>query len=347
MFSLLDLTCFFLPLAMLPGLVSAATAPRWAVLALALPLLLWKVDVRAVPHKWLLAAILGYAAASVLWMEVPLDAVPGIWQLALMVAAFAVGSQSSDLRRPLRLMAIATALMLPLVALQAVGYNGLPQTAAPSGLFLNKNVLAELAAAMLVASLLMTDWLVAGLLIAIVLMTKEKAAFFALAVAFAVYLWPRSRVAATVLVLCVIGAGVALLDSASAASRFDIWLDTLQGMTPFGHGIGSFYTAFPEASTRMDLLSARPEQAHNEALHFAFELGIGASLLVLLVVVSLRGRQRETERLVLVAILAESLLAFPLHMPVTAFVAALVAGRLCGRIDGAGDHEHAGGACHA
>jgi hypothetical protein len=328
MTALLNLLCLLLPLAMLPGLMSAGTTPRWAVLALLVPPMLYWVDWEKVPHKRLLIATLVFAAFSLLWMEVRYDGYLELWRMTLIFSAFAVGAVCGNLERPLTLMAVSLALTLPLVFFQALGYQGIPQTAPPAGLFLNKNVLAESAAALLVAMTFLRRWHIAIPLLVITLLAQERAAYVGMTAAVILYLWPRRRSLAYALLAC-IGVSVLVMSSTpSALDRFGIWQDTLQGVTWMGQGIGSFFTMFPATATHIDTMLVRPEQAHNEFLHFLFELGIGSAGLWALGYFAIRGKQ-ELERLVFASIVAMSLFAFPFHMPLTAFLAALVAGRLC------------------
>lgn len=326
--NLLELTCFILPLSALPGLLSAATVPRWAVLAVFVPMMLWSVDVSKVPGKFLLLWIFSFAAISLLWVEVPLDGQAGLWQLALLLATFCIGTAAGKIERALVLMALSVAVTLPLVLLQLLGYDGIPQVAPPGGLFLNKNVLAETAAALLIPVLWYKRWWLAAALVLILIAAREKAAYVGLGLAVVVWAWNRHPRSARALALSGLPVLGYFATTTSATARFDIWMDTLAGMTWLGHGVGSFYTAFPAAASHMDILTVRPEHAHNEILHFAFEMGAGALFVGLLAFRTLLGRH-ELEKLMLLCILGEGIFAFPLHMPTTAFLAALVAGRLC------------------
>lgn len=326
---LLSLVGLLLPVAMLPGLMSAGTVPRWTVLAFLVPLMLYWVDWRRVPHKVLLVSILAYAAASLYWIEVVPDGQLELFRLTLLLAVFCVGSVCVSIERCLTLMAVGVAMTLPLVILQTLGFSGIPQTAPPAGLFLNKNVLAESAALLLIAMLYLRWWVLSLVLFLIVVLAKEKAAYVGLVAAAIVYVFPRYRIAAYLLIAAsAVGVGL-LISTPSALDRLDIWQDTVNGVTAFGQGVGSFYSMFPYAATHSNVIVIRPEHAHNEYLHFLFELGAGSLLISALAYYALRG-MLELERLLLVFVMAVAVFAFPLHMPLTAFVAALVAGRLCG-----------------
>lgn len=327
--------------------MSAGTVPRWTVLALLLPIMLYWVDWRQVPNKVLLVLIALYAAASTLWAEVKPDSYLELFRLTLLIAAFTIGAVSGSLERLLRVMAIGVAVTFPLVLLQVVGYVGVPQTAPPAGLFLNQNVLAESAAVLLIAMAYTRQWFLAALLLAIVIMAREKASFVGLAIATIVYLFYRMRMTAYALMFaCAVFTGM-MISTGSAIDRLDIWQDTLRGVTFFGNGIGSFYAVFPAEAVHTNVIEVRPEQAHNEYLHALFELGVpGLALCLALACQALRG-SLELERLMLVFILAVSIFAFPLHMPFTAFVAALVAGRLCSSQRDAGRRATHDGSRHA
>jgi len=97
----------------------------------------------------------------------------------------------------------------------------------------------------------------------------------------------------------------------------DIWSWTVANLSWFGWGVGNYITVFPVM-----------EFAHNEPLHFAFELGLGSVFLWLVFAWALPGSRAPAERAMLVAVLAEGMVGFPLHHAATAFVAAACAGHL-------------------
>jgi hypothetical protein len=231
----------------------------------------------------------------------------------MLAAVFCIGSASLSISSPLKAISIGLSLMIPLVIAQSFGYQGIVQVASPAGLFINRNVFAEACAVLFVAMLYLKAWWYLPPLIVGLILTQERAAFMGIALSLIAYLaMNRKNLSRRMLmVLCAALLGLILTVTAttyfsrmdrsekvvkldfSAKERVDMWLDTVDGFTVLGRGIGSYYVAFPEKATRMPTISRRPEYAHNEPLHFAFELG------------------------------------FPLHMPLTAFIAALCAGRLC------------------
>lgn len=346
---MLNILCGLLPVAFLPGLISGATSPRWALMSFLIPIMLWTVDMRKIPHVKILAAILLYCAISIAWMEIRLDGYMELWHMALLVGVFAIGASTERIEKPLYWMALSVAITAPLAALQSFGYIGIGQVAEPAGLFINKNIYAEISAALLVAMILSRQWAITIALSVIVVLTQEKASFVALVVAATIWLWPRYRVFSFLMIVVLFVCGYFMLSHGMANSRIDIWADTIQGMTVLGNGIGSFWTEYPTSATHYDVLNFRPEHAHNEILHFLFEIGIiGTSMLAAVAYFAIHGRgAREVEYLVLVCILTESMFAFPLHMPTTAFLASLVAGRLCRVLPDDGGSRHEGRDCHA
>jgi hypothetical protein len=114
----------------------------------------------------------------------------------------------------------------------------------------------------------------------------------------------------------------------SLSERFDIWRATLSGLTPFGHGSGSFEGLFPIYSN--DLLNGlylRPLYAHNDLLHLAFEYGM-FSLIPAAMAALLLARSVSPLRCVLAVFVIVGLFGFPLFMPATLFLASIVAGHL-------------------
>jgi len=293
---------------------------------------------------------LGYASLSLCWSASPLDSLNWLWRAYLLAAVFFIGSALPSIEKLLRVMSISLSFLLPLVVLQQLGYQGIPQTAPPAGLFINKNLLAEAAALLFVAMVYLRLWWCTVPLALLLLLTQERAAAVGLILALIVFMAPRlkllPRKALIMSMTMIIGLGMLIalstyhranqmtrLDT-SSKERLVIWQDTVDGLTVLGRGIGSYYVAFPQKATRLATETMRPEFAHSEPLHFVFELGLGSLLLAALGCYVLRGAHHELERLIMVTFLGISFFAFPLHMPVTAFIAALCAGRLChGRDD--------------
>lgn len=335
---MLSAFAFGLGVAFWPGIASASIAPRWALLSVGLPLILARTRVSTTPGHWLLFALWAWAAISLLWTLVPYDGVNALWQLSLMAAAFLIGAELPSLR-PIYLGLSAAMGVCALISLfQLAGHSPVPEVVTPGGLFLNKDMMAEVAAPVLVAATLLrlSPLAKAGALLGpliCVVSAGYRGAILGLVVALLAWLWDRSKlmivaiILACVVLLAVDGERATRLPS--IAERAAIWRDTIDGLTLWGRGVGSFYSAYPEHATRENTAINRPDHAHDEPLEYAFELGLpGVLLLGALVLLAMAGPRFN--RVVLACLLGESLVGFPLHLPITAFLAALVAGRLCG-----------------
>lgn len=321
---------FGLVVLFIPGLPSAATTPRWVFIAIVTPLLLIRAapTVVTVGHA-LGAAFLAWGALSLLWAFNVQDGLHDLWKFVVLGIVFWLGSAQNNLRAVLVGMGLGLAVNSAVVVAQFYGWGVLPQTAAPGGLFFNKNFGGELAA-MVLAGLVAERlwWLVPGLLPTIVL-CQSRGGMIALGVAAIAALWHCQRRLAVLVAASVVALGGYLWFTAdSAAQRRQLWLDIWDGMQFWGKGIGAFFLSFPEHATRIDALALRPSQAHNDMLQLTYELGPGALFAAGLLVFALRGA-RNTAYYVLIVFLVEGLVGFPLYMPATAFLAAFVLGQLC------------------
>lgn len=319
---------FLVGVAYLPGVMSAAAVGRWTVAACGVALLLWTIRIKPGPGHWWGLAFLGWCAASMLWTASMEDTAGSLLQLAVLAGAFCIGAETRDIRPCLIAVGCAALVSALFVVTQAGGVH--PVYAAPAGtwpgLFLNRDTGAEFAAAALVAMIGLRRWeLVPGAAVA-ALLPGSRGAVLALVAAAACWAWTqypreRGRVLTVAIGAVAVLAGAQLMDGSRLASlleRVAIWQVTALNLSPIGWGLGTYASLLPAF-----------EYAHNEPLHFVFELGGGAVLLACLLAQSLR-EPEPCARAVLVAILAAALVGFPLHAPATAFLAAVLAGHLCG-----------------
>lgn len=337
---------FLASVAFWPGIPSFAEAPKWCVLGVGAALLICLVRLRPTPAHWVLLGILAYAAASILWSVVPIDGV-GAWiKLAILAVVFCVAAEQDDLTPAYVGMGLGLGVSAAIAGFQGFGVSPVEQIAPPAGLYGNKNFLAE-AAALVTVALVLTPrrrWLalLPAAAIAVTMgynvvmgQTGCRGAAVAILAAGLVWLWRRMPWVTVGIVIVASAFGIDYVRSdphrlASLVERFIIWSDTLDGLSWFGHGIGSYYTALPEHGPRLAMLmQARVVHAHNDALELIFEFGLGAVGFVSLLAMALAAGA-ERERLVLVAFLAAGLTGFPLYESSTAFLAFLVAGNLCG-----------------
>lgn len=314
---------FLAAIAFWPGLVDPATEPRWIVLAIGVPLCLMlapRTQQRA--PRWTLAW-LPVAALTIAWAPDRLAAGDALVHLVILAGAFWLGASIESAAPVWRGIEAGVAVSVAAAAAQLAGWEGIAQAQAPAGLFVNRNVLADACLVALVSAAAGGRWRLAAIALAGLGLTAAKAAIGAAIIAGAFAFRrrrPRVALAAMACVACA-AAAVFAFGHPSALARLSIWRPALEGLAWFGHGLGSFAAAFPIA-----------EHAHSEPLQLAWELGLLALPIGAAFVYALGGGQRENEpeRLVLVAIAAVSLLAFPLRMPLTAFAAALAAGCLAG-----------------
>lgn len=313
-----------------PGLLSAATAPRWAILAAGTPLVS-RLDPRRVRPSFLtgLAVLLVYAAVSLAWTPDRLTGLNEFFRLLIFAAVVAAAAGVEDIDPVLEAIGWGVAVSSVLAVLDTAGWALVDQVAAddgnrgpPAGLFFNPAVLAETAALLLVWALVRGRYLLAAALWSPLLLCHSRIAITA-AVIGAVAAMPR-RVLWVALPVVGLGFAMGLLGFsllgtvkvASADQRIALWLQTIAGLNWFGHGIGSFAATEP-----------RMEYAHSDFLQAIYELGPAAVPLVVAVLVSMR-----RNRLGMAAALGSTAaVSFPLHTPVGLLLAGLLVGDL-GRV---------------
>lgn len=307
-------------------------APRFAVIAILGPLLLLTIKVRPTAAHWIGAAVVCYAALSLLWTPSIWDGLQGLSFLLMLSVAFCIGSQTDNPEPIYKAFALGIAVSCVLAIGQKLfGYSPVEQLIAPSGLFGNKNLMGEAAAATAVLMAFTSWWLLIPCLVALVL-SSAKGAMLGVTVAGIGWLWPRYRKSSIVLAVLIITSGIIFAFLPAAFSdihvRKAIWLDAWHGLSIFGNGIGSFHQLGSLGGHQSALLIL-PDHVHNDLLEVLFDLGIPGVVGVLVVcALSLRGFERE--RLALLSLFTASLFGFPFYCPATLFLAGIVAGRACG-----------------
>ncbi len=310
-----------------PGIAGAASTPRWAALFIIVPLLL--TDRRPAAPHWAMVAFVAIAAASLFWTPAPIDGIGELFVFVMGAALLFLGSQTDDLR-PFFIGCVAGLGISSVVCIaQALGWHPMAERAvapAPFGLFVNGNYLAEAAALVLVAAVAERMWWAIPVLAPSLILPHARGAALAVAVAAVAYFWNKSRAVSVALCLSIVLISVWVvqhMDSA-ASERLTIWQSTMTGLTFWGHGIGSFWSVYPTFDQGA-IIDSMPAHPHNEFLHIAFELGVPGVLAALVFCLMMAG-PIDTPRLVLVALLVEACLAFPLHLPATAAIGFIAAG---------------------
>lgn len=338
------LACFGFGLTALyvPMISGAGVTGRWCWLAIVLPVLLFARPIKITATHWLLFALLAWSALSLLWTPNRLDGAGALIQYVILAEAFVLGSalERDEIDRVFVGMAfglLASSVTLfvqqwqPDIVLRATMY---------SGLYVNSGQLAESAAlvtiALFAAGLNKTRALLVIGMLPCLIMPQSRSALLALAAAFIAWVWTKSRFAALLmaaLALAALGTSLALgFHVSSVVERFHIWRDAIAGLTMLGHGIGSVWTDYAYLNHTFDIVATRPEHLHNDFLEAAFEngaIGIAAIGICGVWCWIISRRSGPTYPLyVCIALAAESLVGFPLHMATTGCIAALCCGHL-------------------
>lgn len=307
-----------------PGLLSAAVAPRWSLIAAGLPLVCW-LDPRRLDPVVLTLLIGGllYAALSLCWSPSPIVASGEFFHLLIFGAAVLAGASLRDAGPVMVALGLGLSVSAILTVTQTFGWSPVSQILAPAGLFDNRIILAEAVAPVFAWALIARKWfLVAPLGIAL-LLTQSRIAIFA-ALCAVVWRWPLLAIPFLCAVLYALLAShfgwapFHSYDIGSFAMRLTIWQAALSEISLFGAGIGSFA-----------LLHPHWEYAHADALQFVDELGIGAIAFIGIFVAALkRWDRRSAEHTALSVLAIELVFSFPLHQPTATLMAGILVGYL-------------------
>ncbi len=338
---------FVVAIAFYPYFSEASNTPRWIILSVVLPLVFLGTKPNWSECHGFAIAFLVWCGTTILWATAPLDAFHQMWQLVLLAIAFCLGSVLSrnSYRWTLIAFGLGIAVNSVLVAVRLHGFEEIPQWGdAAAGLFVNANFLAEAALMTMAGLLALRLYGVASLSLTAWLFPLSQNVFAASGLLGAIWLWKRSRIAALALIVIgTAGLGAYIYEKpdfweSSIGARASFWLNGLSGLSFTGHGLGSFFSEYPNQQMVHTTSKAfdsfiRPKTAHNDSITIAFETGvIGIALMVAFVASVLKRptstREDMAAKAVVAAFLALGLAAFPLYLPTTAFMAALSAGFL-------------------
>jgi O-Antigen ligase len=331
---------FALAAAFWPGQSGAAENSRWALLAIAVPAVLFVCKIKPNAVNILLGLALGWASLSILWSDVPWDSYDNLFKMALTAGCIVIGAQLTDLKWFYWGIAIGMLVNTAIAIPQAFHYYPVVAVmpggiALPSGLFVNPSMLGEACAPLVMVLLARREWIWAGTALVPLLLSQNRAGTAAVVLCGIVFLLQELRwkglIGIAVLAVpawFIFNKGVDPFSSVS--QRWDIWDGAVRGLTTLGHGIGQFYADFPIYSTAVDNENSptwvMTAHAHNDILEFAFELGLpGVILLGTLAWIVCRRAERP-ERYGLAAICLTAMVGFPWHMPFTAAMGAIMAG---------------------
>lgn len=320
---------FILAICYIPGVTGFALPTGWLVLSMTLPFILRREMIRCL-NPFLLWTILGLA-----WTMIWQQGVYDLWKLTLLSGVFVLGQTRSDVTPLLCGMAAGLLVSTVVAIFQLMGYHPLPSIyIPPSGLFFNPNVYGEIACLLTLYFLASGAWVWVIVSIPGVFLSQSRTALFTLAALGGLWAWRRWPIAgplAIFLTLLILLPSVTAKPGAGFPYRITIWQNTIDGLTFWGRGPGSFLTTYPAFASRTDSAASREEDAHNDFLQIAYQYGVpGIAILLPLVALALWG-PLGPDRYLLLAFLAIAAFNFPLQIPIEAFLGALTLGRLCPR----------------
>ena len=305
---------FALAVAFWPGVIEPATAPRWILASIAIPMMLM---IRP-PKKWsvghsLFALWFGYSLISSAWSPSSIDAFWDMWILGLMFGAFLLGFECRTPERVWKAFALGVSVSSVVCIAQLFGWTGVDVVTGRAGLFMNHDLLAETAIFAMAFGAGMSGWLIAAMIPAVVL-PGCRAALVALVT---MGLLRTGKVAWLALLAGMVWLafnGDYVLSSFGIAQRLGMWRDCMANLTLFGHGVGSFNSVYPLINHTFDIMAVRPEHPHNEFVSLFFELGVGAMFPLALLV--WLGNWK-----LMAPIFCVLFFGFALHMPMAVMVA--------------------------
>lgn len=304
-----------------PGLISGSFVPRWAVIAVGLPLVS-SLTPRSVPN-WVslaLAFLVALAMLSLLGSPYPEAGALDLLFIVLLCGAFFFGAGLESMDPVMKGVIAGTAISAALCVPQYFGWwNPVAEISKPAGLFFSSEVMGEFAALVFVWSARRGWWPIAALMLIPVVLTGSRIGMIAAAVGL-IYGWGwRAVVPALALLIVAAIAAVLFAKLGSAEHRVTMWGAAILALSPLGNGLGWTSAAYPYE-----------EFIHSDALQALVELGVGALVLLAVPFASFRGRGTVADRALLVAVCIEVLVSFPLHFPASGFLAAVVAGFMAG-----------------
>jgi hypothetical protein len=309
-----------------PGMLQAVFVPRWAVIAVGVPLMS-SLDPRAISPmmRIILLFLVGLGVVSLIASPDPMTGWRDVLFMVLLCLTFIAAASLGTLDDLMIGLGIGLAVSSVLSVMQVAGWSTLPQGSVPGGLFYNSEILGEFAALVFVWAVLRPVWIIAAFAAVPIVLCETRVGMIAAAIGLIYALVPRRRwiLAAAIIALIAVGvvllAGLGIGKIVSADRRAVLWAATIIGLTPLGHGLGWFQAAHPE------------QYAHSDALQAIAELGFLAIVLLAIPVKAFRSnRGNNAERALFAAVCVEVAISFPLHMPATGFLAAAVAGFLVG-----------------
>lgn len=318
-------------------------AIRWAVGWVGVAGLLWLTSTEKSEVQYWGLALITLGLLSGLWGEIKLDWANELLEWVCLLGIFVVGARDCGTAESvIEGFAWGLVAQLPLVLWQFAKMH-LPgdlqpmwfEVTSPSGLFGNRDFLAEAAAITIVWALWRRKWILVLGIFPEIILTSYRGAFLVLSLATILWLWQNFSRKLAILSILVFGITGALIStqsnkSFSLTNRVAIWEDTLHDLTPLGHGLGQYFVSMADQSPDRPL--ERFDHAHSDFLELTYELGLLGLLLLLGFVTSVLrwGRAAPDCAASFAAFCGLALVGFPLHNAPTAVLGVCAAGGVWG-----------------
>lgn len=323
-----------------PGVTGAAISTGWLFLFLTIPILFLFCEI----SLGIGFLFICYSVLSLLWTYDLNIAYFYILQLIVLACTFHIGANIKNLEPIIKGLSFGLGVSAILAIAQKFGFNNWIYSVndKPTGLFVNPNIFSEISAILFVSIIILKLWWWLPVTLPGLILVQSRAALLGIAVGMFIYIWRLNKYLS--IVGLILSGFIALFlywnnfNIVSIQERFAMWMDTIQGFKLFGNGIGSYETLFPLYATHINTEAARPKYAHNDILQLFFELGIGSSLALMVIINVFKTKKNELS--ILFTIFTISLFTYPLHTPASAFLAFLVAGYVSRDIYSNGDFRN-------
>jgi hypothetical protein len=322
---------FMVSVAYWPGILSAGFVPRWAAIAVIVPLFCAIEPKRLPASVWgVLLFLFGCAGVSLMLSPDAFTGTHDLMLAAILVLPFLAAASMKSLDDVFTGMAIGLTVSSLLIIGDSFGLPRLVNGLRFGGLFFNSEVLSEFSTLVFVWAVVRKKWVLAALCVAPLLLCHSRIAMLTVASGLLYVAWvrlPRWVAVAALAALSVTAVTAVFIigdgKMISALHRVTLWVTTMMFLTPFGNGVGWAQVAFPVERF-----------VHSDALQMLAEIGIPA-LAALYIPWSIFKRKEQDIAVMAVfcGACVQFVVSFPIHFPATGFVLALVAGYLLRRRD--------------
>ena len=319
---------------MWPGFAEAANTPKWLLLSVLVPFLAPKLPPWAL--LWL-----ALAGTSLIWATSPYDGILALWCFGLLIGLI-LAAKKANFDDCMAAYCYGICINSVFAILQFYGIDLVPKATGNAGLLVNPNFLAAAALLGIVWASAHRNWLLTFLMCPALFLPMAKGPVLVGAVMLAVWLVKKSPPWGLPALAGLAGCAFYYFHqyglNDTSLARWELWQNSVAMFQWYGHGIGSFWSAYPEYWNTVTETSAygygmlnHPKTAHNDLITLSVELGVVGILtwfgLVALCFV------KGSSKYVLIAFLGIGLFSHPLFIPSSAGIAAIAAGDCLRRWD--------------